>query len=72
MVIPIMDGGRGNGAGAEAYVTAFAVFHVTESHTGNDAHTAHFVATATSIVTGGQGAGVPITTGMMRMIKLAE
>jgi Flp pilus assembly protein TadG len=75
MLLPIMQAGRASGAGAQAYVTAFAVFHVTEGHTGGDAHTAHYVGVSSSIATGGEGAGIDlggVNPGLVRLIKLAE
>ena len=45
MLLPIMQTGQGSGANATAFVTAFAVFHVTDGHTGVSAHTAHYVGT---------------------------
>jgi Flp pilus assembly protein TadG len=75
MILPIMQAGRANGSGAEAYITAFAVFHVTEGHTGGAAHTAHYVGVSSSIVTGGEGAGIDLGSsnpGLVRLIKLAE
>lgn len=74
MVLPIMFNGNGSGSNATAYVTAFAVFHVTEGHTGNAEHTAHYVGTTTQ-ASGGQGGSVDLGSGsssLFRMIKLAE
>ncbi|MEY2404498.1 MAG: hypothetical protein QOD38_2049 [Acidimicrobiaceae bacterium] len=74
MLLPIMQSGKGSGSNAQAFVTAYAVFHVTEGSTGNTAHTAHYVATVTQ-ATGGQGAGVDLggaNSGLIRLIKLVE
>ena len=75
MLLPIMQSAHGSGAGATAYVTAFAVFHVTEGHTGNDSHSGHYVGVASSIMAGGQGTGIDLggaNAGLVRLIKLAE
>ncbi|MEY2420873.1 MAG: hypothetical protein QOI95_940 [Acidimicrobiaceae bacterium] len=74
MLLPIMQSGLGSGSGATAFVTAYAVFHVTEGSTGNSEHTAHYVATITQ-ASGGQGAGVDLggaNSGLIRLIKLVE
>jgi hypothetical protein len=74
MLLPIMQNGKGSGSNAQAFVTAYAVFHVTEGSTGNSAHTAHYVATITQ-ASGGQGAGVDLggaNSGLIRLIKLVE
>jgi hypothetical protein len=74
MLLPIMQSGKGGGSNAQAFVTAYAVFHVTEGSTGNSAHTAHYVATITQ-AGGGQGAGVDLggaNSGLIRLIKLVE
>ncbi len=74
MLLPIMQSGKGSGSNATAFVTAFAVFHVTEGHTGNTAHTAHYVGTVTQAA-GGQGAGVDLgssNSGLIRLLKLVE
>jgi hypothetical protein len=74
MLLPIMQSGSGSGSNATAFVTAFAVFHVTEGSTGNTAHTAHYVATITQ-ASGGQGSSVDLggaNSGLIRLIKLVE
>jgi hypothetical protein len=74
MLLPIMQSGKGSGSNAQAFVTAYAVFHVTEGSTGNSAHTAHYVATVTQ-ATGGQGASVDLggaNSGLIRLLKLVE
>jgi len=74
MLLPIMQSGKGSGSNAQAFVTAYAVFHVTEGATGNTAHTAHYVATITQ-ATGGQGSNVDLgsaNSGLIRLIKLVE
>jgi hypothetical protein len=74
MLLPIMQSGQGSGSNASAFITAFAVFHVTEGGTGNSAHTAHYVATVTQ-ASSGQGSGVDLgsaNSGLIRLIKLAE
>jgi Flp pilus assembly protein TadG len=74
MLLPIMLSGQGSGSNATAFVTAYAVFHVTEGSTGNTAHTAHYVGTVTQ-ASGGQGAGVDLggsNSGLIRLIKLVE
>jgi Flp pilus assembly protein TadG len=71
MVLPIMQQGSGNGSNASAFVTAFAIFHVTLGHTGNSAHTAHYVASVT-LVAGGQGVRLGSGSAQLRLIKLVE
>ncbi len=74
MLLPIMQQGNGSGSNATAFVTAFAVFHVTAGSNGTSEHTAHYVGTST-IVTGGQGGGIDLggaNSGLIRLIKLAE
>lgn len=74
MLLPIMQTGNGSGSDATAFVTAYAVFHVTEGSTGNSAHTAHYVATVTQ-ATGGPGGSVDLggaNSGLIRLIKLVE
>ena len=74
MLLPIMQSGQGSGSNATAFITAYAVFHVTEGSTGNTAHTAHYVGTVTQ-ASGGQGGSVDLTSGnsgLIRLIKLVE
>lgn len=74
MLLPIMQSGIGTGSNATAFITAFAVFRVTEGSTGNTAHTARYVGTVTK-ATGGQGAGIDlggVNSGLIRIIKLVE
>lgn len=74
MLLPIMQSGNGTGSNATAFITAFAVFHVTEGSTGNEAHTAHYVATITQ-AGAGEGAGVDFGAGdgaIVKIIKLVE
>ncbi|MEY2434711.1 MAG: hypothetical protein QOC92_4436 [Acidimicrobiaceae bacterium] len=74
MLLPIMQYGRPGGSWAEAFITAFAVFHVTEGATGTDSHYARYLATVTHVGSG-QGGSVDLgsaNSGLIRLLKLVE